>query len=59
MLLMRWCEQPKLEDNEARWEFGSHETTNEEPVFGALPVTLVMPSISGARTIDSKQQDQA
>ena len=42
-------QQPRLEDNEARWEFGSHVTTGKQPVSRTLPATLVMPSLSGGK----------
>ena len=42
-------QQPKLEDNEARWEFGKHTATGKEPVTRTLPATLVMPSLSGGK----------
>ena len=42
-------QQSRLKDNVTRWEFGSHVIIGEEPVFRALPATLVMPSLSGGK----------
>ena len=42
-------QQPKLEDNETRREFGKHTATGKEAVTRTLPATLVMPSLSGGK----------